>query len=60
MSTPLTREQACDKFIKQKMRDGAGGYRWETMIDEDTGKLCCASCCEEVEAEQPAEARAAK
>ena len=25
MSTDLTREQACDKFIAQKMRDGAGG-----------------------------------
>jgi len=26
MSTEqLSREQACDKFIKQKMRDGAGG-----------------------------------
>lgn len=25
MSTELTREQACDKFIAQKMRDGAGG-----------------------------------
>lgn len=35
-------------------------YRWETMIDEDTGKLCCASCGEEVEQETPTEARAAR
>lgn len=29
-------------------------YRWETMVDEDSGKLCCASCGEEVEAESAA------
>lgn len=45
---------------EREERCSSCGYRWETMIDEDTGKLCCASCGEEVEQETPTEARAAK